>query len=355
MLAEHMNGEMVAIESHGSIDRKLASDIASYLKSHEAANVYLIPDFCDIIRLSFCHEYVYLIARQRGNIVGLVPFVFQFSRLFGRLMTSMPYFNYGGILADDDDVVAALLESARQIGKDRNIDRIEVRETVNRKDLYDCVELKKISMILMLNDKEDLWKSLGSKRRAQIKRPMRLSPTVQHGGLELLEDFYSVFSRNMRDLGTPVYTKEFFKNILECKGIQAHITIVRLDNKPVACGFVIGFQKSAEIPWASSLREYNNVSINMYLYWEVISKVIEMGYEVFDFGRCSRGSGTYKFKKQWGAKEIQLYWGYVNQGQDKIDDISPENKKYKIAISLWKNLPLPVTNYIGPKIARFLP
>ena len=33
--------------------------------------------------------------------------------------------------------------------------------------------------------------------------------------LELLDGFYAVYARNMRDLGTPVYSKRFFRNILE--------------------------------------------------------------------------------------------------------------------------------------------
>ena len=60
------------------------------------------------------------------------------------------------------------------------------------------------------------------------------------GGVELLDDFYRVFAINMRDLGTPVYGKIFFRNILTILIGNAHLIIVKLQGKPVAAAFLLG-------------------------------------------------------------------------------------------------------------------
>ena len=50
-----------------------------------------------------------------------------------------------------------------------------------------------------------LWSGLGTKVRNQVRKGQKSGAQVVWGGEELLSEFYAVFSRNMRDLGTPVY------------------------------------------------------------------------------------------------------------------------------------------------------
>jgi serine/alanine adding enzyme len=75
---------------------------------------------------------------------------------------------------------------------------------------------------------------------------------------------------------------------------------------------------------------------------------------VFDFGRSSEGSGTYRFKSQWGARPAPAVWQfYVRRGD--VADMRPENCKYRRAIRLWQHLPLPLANLLGPPIVRGIP
>ena len=131
-----------------------------------------------------------------------------------------------------------------------------------------------------------------------------------HGGRELLDEFYAVFSRNMRDLGTPVYSQRWFAAILDAFPDRTRVFVVRHGGKPVAAAMLVGDRKHLEIPWASSLRDFNSIGVNMLLYWNVLEYACAQGYEVFDFGRSTMDSGTFKFKSQWGAQPQQLYWHY---------------------------------------------
>jgi FemAB-related protein (PEP-CTERM system-associated) len=179
--------------------------------------------------------------------------------------------------------------------------------------------------------------------------------TVRFGGEELLDDYYLVFSRCMRDLGTPVYKKHFFRTIVETFPKEAMLSVVSLNGMPLAAGLLYGFRNTLEIPWAASDRRFSRLAPNMLLYSAVLEFACREGFREFDFGRSSVDSGTYRFKLQWGAQPRQLHWYYwLAEGQS-IPELNPDNPKFKAAISVWRHLPLTVTNLIGPHIVKYLP
>ena len=298
----------------------------------------------------------YLTARSSdGAVRGVLPLVRLNSRLFGDFMVSMPYLNYGGLLASDDAAKEALLERAQQLGEESGVSHIELRNTVAEMGALPARE-DKVAMILELPESIDaLGKSIGSKRRSQVRRPLREDPEIRVGGAELVDLFYAVFARNMRDLGTPVYAKSLFTAICEAFPDETKIVGITIRGEPAAAAFLIGHAGQLEIPWASTVRDFNRISINMLLYWEVLRYAIDAGYERFDFGRSTVDAGTYRFKKQWGAEPQQLYWHYWMRDGGDLPQLNPNNPKYRMAINLWQKLPLPVANWLGPKLVRNLP
>jgi FemAB-related protein (PEP-CTERM system-associated) len=159
----------------------------------------------------------------------------------------------------------------------------------------------------------------------------------------------------MHDLGTPVYSKQFFNEMLNTFKENTHIAVVRLNGEAVGAGFLVGNNGKLEIPWASTLRKVNHLGVNMYLYWNILKLAIEKNFQVFDFGRSSKNSGTLKFKKQWGGHEKQLYWYYDLSQGEKLPDLNPNSEKFKAAIQIWKKMPVVLTNWIGPSIVKNLP
>jgi serine/alanine adding enzyme len=214
----------------------------------------------------------------------------------------------------------------------------------------------KVSMRLELPPRyEDLLKGFPPKLRSQIRRGEKEGMEVKVGEGNLLDEFYTVFSRNMRDLGTPVYRKHFFAEILRSFPKETKIAVVSLEEQPVAAGFLVGFRNTLEIPWASSDRRYARIAPNMLLYGSVLRYACEQGYRIFDFGRSTRDSGTYRFKQQWGAKPVQLEWHYWLRDGQPLPELNPQNPKFSFAIETWKRLPLPLTTLIGPRISKYLP
>ncbi|MDX1812437.1 MAG: FemAB family PEP-CTERM system-associated protein [Gammaproteobacteria bacterium] len=325
-----------------------------FVQNHPNSSIYHLHEWSSLIEGLFGHKPHFLFTENNDEISGILPLIRLKSRLFGDFMTSVPYFNYGGALGKDLHTEKLLMESAGELAESLGVSHIEFRDVKTHENFP--VKLDKITMELKLPDSpEELWKQFKPKLRAQIRRPEKAGAITKTGQLDLLDDFYSVFTRNMRDLGTPVYPKSFFRAILDTFPENTQIIMVYHEKTPTAAGFLIGFKDKLEIPWASSLRDYNKISVNMALYWRVLQYAIENRYKVFDFGRSSKDSGTYKFKKQWGAQEKQLYWHYWLKNGGELPALNPNNPKYQLAISTWKKRPLPVANWLGPKIVKNLP
>lgn len=327
-----------------------------FVQSRQEACGYHTAAWGGLISRVFGHTTYYLMARdQEGQIRGVLPMVFMKSPWFGRFLTSMPFFNYGGVLFESTEARDALLDAAAEMARGLEATHIELRQAAPL-EIGWPVRSHKVSMRLELSQRyEDLLKAFPSKLRSQVRRGEKEGMTSRLGGLELLNDFYQVFARNMRDLGTPVYGKGFFREILRSFSKEARICAVYLADRPVAAGFVIGFRQILEIPWASSDRRYARLAPNMVLYNAVLQYACAEGYREFDFGRSTINSGTYRFKEQWGAKPLTLYWYYWLSEGTKLPELNPQNPKYQLGIRMWQHLPVPVTQFVGPAIVKYLP
>jgi serine/alanine adding enzyme len=319
------------------------------------SSLYHLYGWRHVIEETFGHRTFYLSAVENSRIVGVFPFVRLKSFAFGHMLVSLPFFNYGGICAESEDARRALLHGAVDVAKATDADFLEIREEREWSEGLPC-KTAKVSMRLKLPASGDeLWKSIGAKLRNQVQRPRKEGMTASIGREESLDDFYDVFAANMRDLGTPVYPKAFFRNILRRFPDRTWITTVHFGRTPVAAGFLAGFKDRLEIPWASSLREHNRFSPNMLLYWRSLEFACEQGYGTFDFGRSSPGEGTFRFKEQWGATPRQLYWYYWLPNGTEMPQVNPKNPKYRAAIATWQRLPIGLTRRLGPKIVKYLP
>lgn len=330
------------------------NDWQKFVQSCSHATVYHDARWHALIERNFTHQTLPLVCRsQDGTILGVMSLTHLSSKIFGSFTISMPYFNYGGPLAGTEAVEQKLMQYGAEQSKRLGCSHMEIRETRLRSDWPSSQ--KKVSMVLRLpQDDEALNKQLGSKLRAQVKRAASHEMTTLTGSTELLNEFYAVYSRNMRDLGTPAYGKHFFADILKTFPQESFITVVRKDNQALAAGFLIGYNDKLEIPWASSLRKHNHLGANMFLYRSILSEAISRNYEYFDFGRSTKEANTYKFKKQWGAEEYPLSWHYWTESGE-LPEINPDNPKYKLVIAVWKRIPVFITRIIGPLIARNLP
>lgn len=287
-----------------------------------------------------------------GRLTGVLPLVEQRSLLAGRRLVSLPYVNYGGPLGDSPDTEQALIRQSMQLAGQRGIAELELRDSTARPTFIARTDKMTVELLLPEND-EALGKALGAKLRSQIRRADREAPEVASGGADLLDEFYPVFAATMRDLGTPVYARKFFRLVLERYGSDCNLLVVRLRGKAAAAALLTHFRDRTEIPWAASLHALRSTSVNMRLYWECLLYAISRGSRVFDFGRSTVDSGTYQFKLQWGGRPRQLHWVYPLAAGE--PEPAGSGRMMQRARSLWSRLPLPVANALGPLVSPGLP
>ncbi|MDZ7697294.1 MAG: FemAB family XrtA/PEP-CTERM system-associated protein [Deltaproteobacteria bacterium] len=341
-----------------------------YVNRHPQATLYHLYGWRNVIEKTYGHQTYYLTAiKERDSqypipnthLVGVLPLVHLKSLFFGNSLISMPYVDLGGILADDDEIGQDLLTRAIKLGQKLKAHTIELRHShlPSRLNSTNCVPVvsrsHKVRMLLDLPDhSEALMKSFKAKLRNQIKKPMKEGLFAKVGSEELLKDFYTVFSKNMRDLGSPVHSEKIVRHVLAEFPNQARIVVVYRDKQPMACSLTIGFNEVLENPWASALREYSRLSPNMLLYWTMLEYACNNAFARFDFGRSTPGEGTYKFKKQWGAKPNPLHWHYISLNDHQLADAPDDKSRFEPLIKYWQKMPVPVTRAIGPMIRKHI-
>lgn len=345
-----------SLTSVTTVGEASASQWDAFVDANSAATVYHRWVWRDVVESVFGHETHYLAARAPGGTIsGILPLIRLRSFVFGDFMVGLPYFNYGGVLARSSAARDALLEAAIGLARERNCRHVELRQ---REPLpaHWPARVDKVAMVLALPESPDaLWKSLPSKVRTDARRPVRRGVSCEFGGQELLPEFYAVFSENMRDLGTPVYPVIFFRAILKALPANASLVVARHGGRAVAAGLLLEHAGGMEIPWASSLRGFNKLGANMLMYGRVLEHAIVRGCRTFDFGRSTIDSGTYLFKKQWGARPQQLYWNYWLRDAGELPHLRPDNPKYRAAVAVWRRLPLAFANRLGPHLVKYLP
>lgn len=365
-----------------------------------APGLYQLSTWLQIINNAYGHQTYYLRATREGaqikiektsgandhakgyggnsdrdKIAGGVSLTNLKSFVFGNDLISMPFLDWGGIWADEPDVEKSLLKEALSLAQRLKARSIQIRQTTPLLSLPEFDGIKpnpidagwlsamgyavhkrvdKARMLLDLPDSsETLMGRFKSKLRTQIRKPSKEGLVSKIGGLELLDDFYKVFSINMRDLGSPVHSKRLLRCVLEGFQESSNICMVYYKERPLACGIIIGFRDVLYNPWASSLRKYGRLSPNMLLYWTMLQYACDSGYKYFDFGRSSIEENTYKFKEQWGARPQVLHWYYINQN-NMPREMNSEKSKFSLAIRIWQKLPVSLTQILGPPIRKHI-
>jgi FemAB-related protein (PEP-CTERM system-associated) len=314
------------------------------------------PRWLSVLERGMRHTPYAIEATDGDRTKGFLPLAFVHSLLFGRFLVSLPYLNSNGVLADDDGTARLLVDEAVHLADRLRVRHLELRhEAPLEHPALTGRNDSKVHMRLPLPDfPGPLWESLPAKVRNQVRKGEKSGLTVVWGAQELLAEFYAVFSRNMRDLGTPAYGRRLFRAILQEFPGDAELCVVRADRQPVAAALLLHGQGVTEVPSASSLRQYNSTCANMLMYWNLLERAVSRGQAVFDFGRSTVDSNTYRFKKQWGAVPDRAVWqSYERSGR--AGDVRPDNPRFQWWIGMWRRMPLVLTRLLGPVIVRGIP
>lgn len=321
---------------------------------HPDASHYHLSGWREIICQLYGHECIYLAAHDtQGELCGVLPLVHLNSKWFGDFLVSMPFLNAGGPIGTSQ-AVRALAHKAAEIAEDSGM-LLELRSRVPL-PISLCASHRKITSILPLqpDQPEAIWRSLPSKVRNQVRRPQRLGMEVLFGH-DQLTSFFKIFSKHMSELGTPTQPRKLFELVTHEFPEDVWFGCVYHGKEGVAGGCAIRWRGELEMVWASSLSSFNPLGPNMLLYWSFMERAARHGIRSFNFGRCTPGSNTHRFKRQWGAQDVRLWWYSTAASSNSNVIPSADNPAYVWKKRLWQRLPVPVATTLGPHIVRYIP
>ena len=330
--------------------------LEAFVAGRESLPLSRHPAWLSVLADGLQHRPFCLEAVEGEKTRGILPLAHVSGLLFGSFLVSLPYLNYGGVLADDEGVARRLIDQAVELAERLDVRYLELRHErpVDHPSLGHRMQNKVHMRLPLPNGSEQLWSQLSGKVRNQVRKGEKSGLSVHWGQQDLLAEFYEVFTRNMRDLGTPVYGRGLFLSVLRHFPRQAELCVVRAENRAVAAALLLHGWGVTEVPSASSLRETNSTCANMLMYWHLLKRAIERGQKCFDFGRSTPDSNTFQFKKQWGATPSPATWQFhLRRGE--LGDMRPDHPKHQRRIRLWRRLPVHVTRWLGPAIVRGIP
>lgn len=317
------------------------------------ASFFHLSGWRRVIERAFGHRTYYLLAEQAGSVTGVLPLTHVKSALFGNTLLSNAFCVYGGPAARDETSRTALEREAVALAQWLGVECLELRTITRTHDDWPCkADLYVTFRKPLLPEAEANMKAIPRKQRAMVRKGIE-------NGLrsEIDEDvdrLHRVYSESVRNLGTPVYAKKYFRLLKEEFGRFCDVVTILSGSQPVASVLNFYFRDQVLPYYGGGAAAARSLAANDFMYWEVMRRACERGYRSFDFGRSKLGTGAYSFKKNWGFEPTPLsYQFWLAPGQH-IPDINPLNPKYRLMIEVWKRLPLSVAGLLGPRLARDL-
>jgi FemAB-related protein (PEP-CTERM system-associated) len=306
----------------------------------------------DVIGQGLGHRCHYLYAERRGAVTGILPLAEIRSRLFGHALISTPFCVYGGAVASDPDSEACLTQAATTLADELQVDYLELRDRELRHPDWPVKGLYVSFRKEIQSDHDKNLKAIPRKQRAMVRKGIAAGLEAHHDGD--IPEFYRVYAESVRNLGTPVLSRKYFRRLQQTFGKDCEVTVIRHQGQAVAAVMSFYFRDEVHPYYGGSVAGGRSLAANDFMYWSVMQRAVERGARLFDYGRSKQDSGSYHFKKHWGFEPRPLPYAYCLVRASEVPNVSPTNHKYSLFIKAWQRLPLPVSNALGPWLARDL-
>ncbi|MEE4350232.1 MAG: FemAB family XrtA/PEP-CTERM system-associated protein [Pacificimonas sp.] len=328
----------------------------AYVERSEGATPFHRRAWGEAIAAATGHGQHHLTALRAGVPAGVLPLTEVRSRLFGRSLVSNGFAVGGGPLADDAEALAALDAAAVDLAKGGGIDVVEYRSSDERHDGFaekDGVYAGFVREILPAED--DNLKAIPRKQRAEVRKAIKGDLTAKIGSdAEARRGHWRMYSESVRNLGTPVFPKSLFAEVLDRFGEDADILTVYSDGEPVTSVLSVYHAGTVYPYWGGGTFDARRLKANEYMYWMLMDHARQRGCTRFDFGRSKVGTGPYAYKKNWGFEPEPLTYEYKLLNGADMPDLNPNNPKFALMTKVWAKLPLAAANIVGPYISRNL-
>lgn len=305
----------------------------------------------DVLERAFGYRTRYLVARRGGEIAGVLPLC-EVPRPFGGVcLLSLPFAVEAGVCAVDDEARRALELAAIELADERDAAYLELRDGLEGGDFaFQAGPYYRFRRILTASDGENL-DAIPRKQRRMIRVGQRSGLRASAGDGDL-DTFHDLYARSVRRLGTPVFSREYFR-LLRARFGDSCMLLTAWHGGTAAAAVLSFVYKDVVMPYyAGSRRELQRYAINDFLYWELTRWAARRGIRIFDFGRSKAGTGAYAFKRHWGFAPEPLRYRVHVCGDGGMPRHSLDDAPLRVLRGVWRRLPLPLTKRLGPPIVR---
>lgn len=306
----------------------------------------------EVIERAFGHRTYFLYAECDGSIQGVLPLAHIKSLLFGHSLSSLPFCVYGGIAASSSEAADALDCAAQELAAQLKVSYLEYRHQHPQHPEWPSKNLYVTFRKAIDPDDEKNMLAIPRKQRAMVRKGIKAK--LQSSIDQDVNRFFAAYSASVHRLGTPVFSKKYFRLLKEIFAENCEILTITKDDRTISSVMSFYFRDEVLPYYGGGTAEARDVAGNDFMYWELMRCSVKKGIRVFDFGRSKQGTGAFDFKKNWGFEPQPLHYEYQLYGSQSIPDTNPLNPKYQLIIKTWKRLPLWVANVIGPHIVKNL-
>jgi hypothetical protein len=198
------------------------------------------------------------------------------------------------------------------------------------KDQYSISFSIKTSVILdVIKGEESVWSELRRETRKDIKKGIKKNLFIGEGW-DFLDQFYTVYVENMMQKNALIHSKKYFIQLSKNLGKKASLFVV-IDGSEVISGIIVLYSKSiAELYIGAWNRKFANKSPYSFMYWHAITDAINKGIKMIDMGESTKGSGTYKYKVNFGGNPVNTEYASIEK---KNSEIQANNRFARLFIS----------------------
>ncbi len=327
-------------------------EVRDFINGHPDATFGHHPGWAEVLREAYGKQVLFLLARNgNGSIAGVLPVADLSGVLFGKQWVSLPYQDYGGPLVSNLAVENNLVEALKRKASAQGC-RLEIR-CARPMQSHPAPDNDKVAMTLLLEGytEETYWKKLDARVRNQVRKAEKSEVTLKRGGADQLDAFYSVFCVNSKSQGSPVHSRRFFESVLNRMPGTEIVTAWR-EGRCIGGLVRIRFRGVMAIPWAATLKPERIHCPNHAMYYDSIRTALQEGLKTVDFGRSGRDEGTFRYKIQWLAEASPLAWYPFDAHGNLLNVVAHPKSSLKLrwASEVWKRLPLPLVNWLGPRL-----
>jgi len=302
----------------------------AFVRGCEGGLVYYSTRYRDLLLDELGCEAEYLVARESGEIRGVLPLMWS-SNGGDRVLNSLPYYgSHGAPVAASTDAERALINAWNERATDpRTLAATMIanpfRGTEPAEPPHDLTD-ERISQVTELPnapDEETILALVDPSARRNARKAERVGVEIDVDP-SAWRDLHEIHAANMSAMGGLAKSRSFFEGVTRHlrPGKEFDLWVARLHGETIAGLLVLHFGCVSEYFTPATRHEHRSDQPLARILVAAMVGAVERGSRYWNWGGTwSSQDGVYRFKRKWGAREGR-YSYFVRIGDQSVLEAS---------------------------------